>query len=51
MLIEAWQRVQQIAMPGTDRCSPSRPSDAPPVTKPIDTITARLSEVTQRSEK
>jgi hypothetical protein len=51
MLMVAWHSVQQIATPSTDRCSPSRPSEAAPVTRPIDTITDRLSEVTQRSEK
>ena len=51
MLIVAWQSVQQMAMPITDRCSPSRPSEIGPVTRPIDTISDRLSEVTQRSEK
>ena len=30
MLIVAWQSVQQIAMPTTDRCAPSRPSDSGP---------------------
>ena len=30
MLIVAWQSVQQIAMPSTDRCRPSRPSDSAP---------------------
>ena len=35
MLIVAWQSVQQIAMPTTDRCRPSRPSDAAPPARPI----------------
>jgi hypothetical protein len=51
MLIVAWQSVQQIAMPITDRCAPSRPSEMAPPARPIATTVERLSEVTQRSEK
>jgi hypothetical protein len=50
MLIVAWQSVHQMAMSTMECCRPRIAWATPPVTRPMSTVTHRLSLLTHRSE-